>query len=536
MKRGKGKRSCYGAQSSEERKYRRKSMQTRLKVRIENTKQKRLQNSPALATAAVTKVPLEESPPICTKKKRRKNRVILESSPSDSSESQYDDYHIESIESYNQSSLILSSSSSKDKVNTPTIRRRHRPQIVSLKLSYKDQKPDLQSDNEEDDIEFREGLIHNDGIDDDEVEDKEKEHGNKEDYDKTKTTKDYAYNEHGDICDEDEISVREDSILIKEHDDDSLNLATQPSMIIESEVGTEFSRRSRSRRMANNMERLRCNEEEENQKGYDFQNHRELQQDENIQQQEDETNQQQEPTRKKKKKKKDKARRKKDFQKQIVALLSNSSQGEEHESNEHVVDYKRSSDQSDGGENMKSRVAMSQASTSQQKIEDEQPSYISRRPTMKKQTSDKLTVKAPNPCVLDWVSGMSKGKQRRKILVGMRVKVCPFMLLIIYIRIMYHTLNSTSSHISLQFYCCLRSVLSSSQANEDQMVRMFDIFAGMGVTSLMLEQKGNKSVSYMMMGPSKTRHFLIERLWWTMMRTGSTKYQQMHFYRSNLLD
>ena len=146
------------------------------------------------------------------------------------------------------------------------------------------------------------------------------------------------------------------------------------------------------------------------------------------------------------------------------------------------------------------------------------------------------TVKAPNPSVLDWVSGMSKGKQRRKILVGMRVKVCPFMLLIIYIRIMYHTLNSTSSHISLQFYCCLRSVLSSSQANEDQMVRMFDIFAGMGVASLMLEQKGKKSVSYMMMGPSKTRHFLIERLWWTMMRTGSTKYQQMHFYRSNLLD
>jgi len=153
-------------------------------------------------------------------------------------------------------------------------------------------------------------------------------------------------------------------------------------------------------------------------------NHRELQQDQIIQPQEDETNQQQEPTRKKKKKKKDKARRKKDRQKQIVASSSNSIQGEEHESNEHVIDYKRSSDQSDGGENMKSRVAMIQASTSQQNIEDEQPSYISRHP-IKKQASDfKMTVKAPNSNVLDWVAGMSKGKQRRKILVGMRVKVC----------------------------------------------------------------------------------------------------------------
>jgi len=135
---------------------------------------------------------------------------------------------------------------------------------------------------------------------------------------------------------------------------------------------------------------------------------------------------QQSPLKKKKKKKRDKGKRKKDRQKLNLTSLTSSIKGEEHESLEHAHEDELNNGQSYDGvdTHSKDNKASNQAFTALHDMGNEPRSLISRRPILKKKASSKkMTVIDPSPDVLEWVSGMSQGKQRRKIQVGVRVKV-----------------------------------------------------------------------------------------------------------------
>lgn len=127
------------------------------------------------------------------------------------------------------------------------------------------------------------------------------------------------------------------------------------------------------------------------------------------------------PRKKKRKKKKDKGKRRKDRQR-----LS-SGQGEEHESPEHVNENESRNERSHDGVDAQSKLSninVQIPAALHDGVSEPRP-HLSRRPSLKLKASKQMvTVKQPNPDVLDWVSGMSQGKQRRKIQVGMRVKVC----------------------------------------------------------------------------------------------------------------
>lgn len=69
-------------------------------------------------------------------------------------------------------------------------------------------------------------------------------------------------------------------------------------------------------------------------------------------------------------------------------------------------------------------AAANQPSTSPCDMGSAPPSFISQWPVVKKKASTKkMTVTDPSPDVLEWVSGMSRGRQRRNIQAGVRVKV-----------------------------------------------------------------------------------------------------------------
>jgi len=133
----------------------------------------------------------------------------------------------------------------------------------------------------------------------------------------------------------------------------------------------------------------------------------------------------QQPLRKKKKKK-DKGKRKKGRQKLNLASSSNYIPGEKIKlSEDKIVNELEEEHMHDETDTLfKKHKVANQDSMPLHDMGNEPCSVILRRPILKKDASMKLTVKEPSPDVMSWVAGMSPGKQRRKIKVGMRVKVC----------------------------------------------------------------------------------------------------------------
>lgn len=130
---------------------------------------------------------------------------------------------------------------------------------------------------------------------------------------------------------------------------------------------------------------------------------------------------------KKKKKKKDKGKRKKDRQKLNIGSSGSSIKREENklpeQGNVNECEERRSHD---GAHALFQKQKVdNQASMPLHDMGNEPCPLILRRATVQKEASShKMMVKKPSRDVLAWVSGMSQGKQRRKIKVGMRVKVC----------------------------------------------------------------------------------------------------------------
>lgn len=149
----KRKRSSYGAQSSEERKQRRKALQRKMKLRIENTKQNRWQMPPVVATAASAKEDEERSSqefsPICVKKSGRKDRIIIDSSSSESSQSDDSDSYISSIQHSARNPQNKSTSYEKNEEDVCIRRRRHQARIIPLKLPFVPRRWDARHNDED---------------------------------------------------------------------------------------------------------------------------------------------------------------------------------------------------------------------------------------------------------------------------------------------------------------------------------------------------------------------------------------------------